>query len=78
MSVVSDSPVHSSSSGDDFASFLDAELDSTSDTSPDPGDDDNDNDEDDDDENDNDYDSKLFRYILVVDCISINCLRSVV
>lgn len=55
MSVVSDSPVHSSSSGDDFASFLDAELDSTSDTSPDPGDED--------DENENDYESELFRYI---------------
>ncbi|KAL8157077.1 RNA polymerase II C-terminal domain phosphatase-like 4 isoform X1 [Apium graveolens] len=52
MSVVSDSPVHSSSSGDDFAAFLDAELDSTSDTSPEPGDDD--------DENENDYDSELF------------------
>ncbi|XP_059667635.1 RNA polymerase II C-terminal domain phosphatase-like 4 isoform X2 [Cornus florida] len=33
MSLVTDSPVHSSSS-DDFAAFLDAELDYTSDTSP--------------------------------------------
>lgn len=65
MSVVSDSPVHSSSSGDDFASFLDAELDSTSDTSPEPGD------EDDENENENDYDSELFRYIFVIDNIVI-------
>ncbi|KVH97632.1 BRCT domain-containing protein [Cynara cardunculus var. scolymus] len=35
MSVADDSPVNSSSS-DDFASFLDTELDSTSDTSPEP------------------------------------------
>ncbi|XP_017225547.1 RNA polymerase II C-terminal domain phosphatase-like 4 [Daucus carota subsp. sativus] len=57
MSVVSDSPVHSSSSGDDFASFLDAELDSASDTSPEPGDEDDENEND---ENENDYDSELF------------------
>lgn len=63
MSVVSDSPVHSSSSGDDFASFLDAELDSTPDTSPEPGDED--------DENENDYDSELFRYILEIHYILI-------
>ncbi|KAK1365235.1 Protein-serine/threonine phosphatase [Heracleum sosnowskyi] len=53
MSVVSDSPVHSSSSGDEFASFLDAALDSTSDTSPEPGYED--------DEIENDYDSEQFR-----------------
>ncbi|MCE5166674.1 hypothetical protein HAX54_023925, partial [Datura stramonium] len=34
MSLTADSPVHSSSS-DDFAAFLDAELDSASDASPD-------------------------------------------
>lgn len=34
MSLAADSPVHSSSS-DDFAAFLDAELDSASDVSPD-------------------------------------------
>lgn len=34
MSLTADSPVHSSSS-DDFAAFLDAELDSASDVSPD-------------------------------------------
>lgn len=33
MSLIADSPVHSSSS-DDFAAFLDAELDSASDVSP--------------------------------------------
>lgn len=36
MSVASDSPVHSSSSSDDLAAFLDAELDSASDASSGP------------------------------------------
>lgn len=36
MSLTADSPVHSSSS-DDFAAILDAELDSASDASPEPG-----------------------------------------
>lgn len=41
MSLVADSPVNSSSSGsDDFAAFLDGELDSASDTSPEPEEDD--------------------------------------
>lgn len=43
MSLLSDSPVHSSSS-DDFAAFLDTELDSPSDTSPDADDDDDNHD----------------------------------
>ncbi|KAL7224238.1 hypothetical protein ACSBR1_025659 [Camellia fascicularis] len=44
MSLVTDSPVHSSSS-DDFAAFLDGELGSTSDTSPNQEDEDEDEDE---------------------------------
>ncbi|KAL7257567.1 hypothetical protein ACSBR1_003804 [Camellia fascicularis] len=48
MSLVNDSPVHSSSS-EDFAAFLDAELNSTSDISPDLEDEDEDDDDDEDD-----------------------------
>lgn len=48
MSLTADSPVPSSStsSGDDFAALLDAELDSASDVSPDPEADEVDEDED--------------------------------
>lgn len=60
MSLATDSPVPSSSS-DDFAAFLDTELDSTSDTSPEPQDDD----DDDDDNDDDNYDSDVERYMLV-------------
>ncbi|KAL6984904.1 protein-serine,threonine phosphatase [Sarracenia purpurea var. burkii] len=49
MSLATDSPVHSSSS-DDFAAFLDSELNSTSDLSPDQEDD-----------NEDDYDSNIER-----------------
>lgn len=69
MSLVTDSPVNSSSS-DDFAAFLDAELDSTSDTSPDPGDDDDDNNED----NDDNRDSVLLGYLLKSLNISVQVL----
>lgn len=62
MSLIDDASVNSSSS-DDFASFLDAELDSVSDTSPqsekeeeEQEDDDEDEDEDDGDNNDGDDD----------------------
>ena len=48
MSLVNDSPVHLSSS-EDFAAFLDAELNSTSDISPDLEDEDEDDDDDEDD-----------------------------
>ena len=47
MSLVNDSPVHSSSS-EDFAAFLDAELNSTFDISPDLDGEDEDEDKDDD------------------------------
>ncbi|ONK69721.1 uncharacterized protein A4U43_C05F26030 [Asparagus officinalis] len=50
MSLAAESPVHSSSSSDDFAAFLDAELDvASSDTSPDEDQDDEENDDDEED-----------------------------
>ncbi|KAM7484224.1 hypothetical protein LguiA_000233 [Lonicera macranthoides] len=65
MSLATDSPVPSSSS-DDFAAFLDTELDSTSDTSPEAQDDD---DDDDDDNYDSDVDRIKRRKVEVVESI---------
>lgn len=71
MSLVDDSPV-SSSSSDDFASFLDGELDSTSDTQPEEEEEEKEKNDDDDDDDDYDWDqddhetykSLIDRYII--------------
>ncbi|CAI9296738.1 unnamed protein product [Lactuca saligna] len=74
MSLIDDASVNSSSS-DDFASFLDAELDSVSDTSPqsekeedeqeddDEDEDDGDNNDGDDDDDDDDDDDENYKYL---------------
>nr|GEW16236.1 RNA polymerase II C-terminal domain phosphatase-like 4 [Tanacetum cinerariifolium] len=56
MSLVDDSPVNSSSS-DDFAAFLDGELDSTSDTQPEKEEEEEEKEKNDDDDDDYDWDN---------------------
>jgi RNA polymerase II C-terminal domain phosphatase-like 3/4 len=56
MSLAADSPVNSSGSSDDFAAFLDTELDSASDTSPQDDNDESDSDDDGDQDDGDDHD----------------------
>ncbi|KAI3778922.1 hypothetical protein L2E82_08311 [Cichorium intybus] len=63
MSLIEDSPVNSSSS-DDFAAFLDAELDSVSDTSPEPEEKEKEEEEEEDDDEEEEDDDENYKYLI--------------